>query len=254
MLSVTIICKNEEKNIEDCLKSVSWADEIIVVDSRSSDKTIEIAKRYTDRVFNREWEGYASQRSFALKEAKNEWIFPLDADERCTKELKEEILSIINNPNTSENGFWIPRKNFFLNHWLKHSGWYPGYQMRLFRKDKTSVADRLVHEGYEVEAKTGKLKSDILHYTVNSISDYMNKVNNYSTLQALEKSGRGKVKFSDLFLRPLAAYLQQYFLQGGFLDGIPGLMAVNFHVMTNMLTYMKIWEMQKKTSGKEKEL
>lgn len=250
MLSVTIICKNEEKNIGDCLRSVSWADEIIVVDSGSTDKTLEIANKYTDKVISREWTGYTSQRNFAINEAKNEWIFPLDADERCTIELKDEILSVINNPNTSENGFRIPRKSFFLNHWLKHSGWYPGYQMRLFRKEKSSVADRLVHEGYEVEGKTGILKGDILHYTVSSISDYMSRVNHYSTLQAQEKSERGKVNFADLFLRPFAAYLQQYFLKGGILDGIPGLMAVNFHVMTNMLTYMKIWEMQNK--GKEK--
>jgi glycosyltransferase involved in cell wall biosynthesis len=246
MLSVTIICKNEEENIRNCLESVRWTDEIILVDSFSTDKTIEIAKEYTDRIFLQEWLGFAKQREFALSKVSNEWVFPLDADERCSPELKDEILSIIKSEN-SFSGYRIPRKSFFLNKWIKYGGWYPGYQTRLFLKEKTVVADRLVHEGYEVKGNLGFLKNNILHYTVTSISNYMNRINTYSSLQAIEKSNKKKIKLSDILLRPIASYIQQFIIKRGFLDGIHGLMVTNFDVITNMLTYMKAWELQHKS-------
>lgn len=245
MLTVTIICKNEEDNIRECLESVKWADEIIVVDSYSTDKTVEIVKEYTDKIFLKEWGGYAKQRTFALSKANEKWIFPLDADERCTPELKEEILTIINSDN-QKAGYRIPRKSFFLGKWIKHCGWYPGYQTRLFLKEKVSVADRLVHEGYEIKGEMGFMKSDILHYTVRDITDYMSRVNHYSTLQAAEKSNKRKIKFHDILLRPVASFIQSFFFKLGFLDGVYGLMVTNFDVMTNMLTYMKAWQLQNK--------
>lgn len=245
MLSVTIICKNEEENIRECLESVKWADEIIVVDGVSTDKTAEIAGEYTDKVFIEEWKGFARQRESALLKAGNEWIFPIDADERCTPELKDEILGIIKSGN-GKAGYRIPRKTFFLGKWIKHCGWYPGYQTRLFRKSKTKVTDRLVHEGYEVDGEPGYLKGDILHYSVTSVTDYMRKVNQYSSLQAVEKADRKEIKFTDLLLRPVAAHIQNFIFKKGFLDGVHGLMVTNFDIITNMLTYMKAWEIQKK--------
>ena len=242
-LSITIICKNEEKNIYNCLESVKWADEIVVVDAFSTDKTIEIARRYTDKVFQNKWEGYAEQRKFALSKVSHQWVFSLDADEKCTEELKSEILDAIQNSKEIA-GYKIPRKSYFLGKWIKHCGWYPGYQLRLFKKSETTVTDRLVHEGYEVNGTIGYLKNAIEHYTVNSIEDYMNRVNIYSTLQAYEKNNRKKVKFTDLFFRPISSFIRQFFIQRGFLDGVYGLMVTFFDVITNMLTYMKIWEMQ----------
>jgi glycosyltransferase involved in cell wall biosynthesis len=250
MLSVTVICKNEEDNIRECLESVKWADEIILVDSFSNDRTVEIAKEYTKNIYQEEWKGYARQREIALLKAAHKWIFPLDADERCSEALKNEILSVINSENDIA-GFRIPRKSFFLGKWIKHCGWYPGYQTRLFLKDKTKVADRLVHEGYVVEGKLGMLKNDILHYTVNSISDYANRINHYSSLQAVEKAGKKKIKFHDIILRPFAAFIQSFFLKKGFIDGVYGLLVTNFDAMTNMLTYMKAWEIQNKTNKKK---
>ncbi|MFA5405164.1 MAG: glycosyltransferase family 2 protein [Ignavibacteria bacterium] len=247
MLAVTIICKNEEDNIRGCLESVKWVEEIILVDSFSNDKTIEIAKEYTDNIFQEEWKGYAKQREFALSKVSKKWVFPLDADERCSPELKDEILSVIKS-DKDISGYRIPRKNYFLGKWIKHCGWYPGYQTRLFLKEKAVVADRLVHEGYEIKGGIGFLKSDILHYTVTSISDYMRKVNHYSSLQAIEKSKKKRIKLYDILLRPTAAFIQSYFLKKGFLDGIYGLMVTNFDIITNMLTYMKAWEMQNKTT------
>lgn len=243
-LSCVIICKNEERNIEACLKSVQWIDEIIVVDAESTDKTVEIAKKYTNKIFIHPWEGFSKQRKFGLEQCSGEWILPMDADERCTDKLKEEIRNKINSTDTKESGFKIPRKSFYRNYWIKYCGWYPGYQLRLFKKDKATVTDRLVHEGYEVNGEVGFLKNDILHFTISSIKDYITKINEYSTLQAIEKSKRGRVGFWDVILRPPAAFLSEYIGRKGFLDGIPGIIICHFNMITNILTYTKIWEMQ----------
>lgn len=250
MISVTIIAKNEEKNIEDCLRSVEWADEIVVVDGESTDNTQSLVKKFPNaKLIINKWEGYTSQRRLALENTTNQWIFSLDADERVTHELRDEILNAVKTNNVC--GYRIPRKSFFLKKWIKHCGWYPGYQMRLFKKDKVRVAERLVHEGYEINGETGFLKNDILHFTVTSISDYMERVNKYSTLQALEKKDRRKVTFRDIYFRPVAAFFQHFFIKLGFLDGVHGLMVANFDMMTNLLTYMKIWEFQNKNKMPE---
>lgn len=251
MLSVIIICRDEENDIRDCLKSVKWADEIIVVDSESKDKTVEIAKSYTGKIFTKKWEGYSEQRRYAMELASGEWILSLDADERVTEELKNEILSVINSNCNDIKGYRIPRKSFFLNRWIKHSGWYPGYQTRLFKKEFAFIRPKLVHEGFEINGETGYLKNDLLHFTVTSISDFAERVNSYSTLQAAEKSGLKKVKLSDLLLRPFISFFKHYILKSGFRDGPQGFMVAMFDLITNTLTYMKMWEMQNKKGKPE---
>ncbi len=246
MVSVNIICKNEEKNIEDCLKSVIWADEIVVVDGESTDNTVEIARRYTDKVFVNKWEGFTIQRNFAISKSSKKWILVLDADERCTPELKEEIFSYLNSNNLNFNGFRLPRRNFFLGKWIKYGGWYPGYQLRFFNIKFVSVSRRPVHEGYEVSGDVGIMKNDIIHYTVQSLFDFMNRINKYSDLQADEKALYGNVGFLNIFIQPLKSFIVQYIFKRGFLDGIHGLMVLNFDAITKMLTYMKIWEKQNK--------
>lgn len=250
MISVNIICRNEEKNIEDCLKSVLWADEIIVVDAESADRTLEIAKKYTDKVFVNKWEGFAKQRTFALEKSKKDWVLALDADERCSSGLKEEIVSFVASNNHNIKGFKLPRQNYFLGKWIKYGGWYPGYQLRFFKRSNVKVSDRLVHEGYEVDGDIGVMKNDIIHYTVQSVFDFMNRVNGYSNLQAEEKSKNGNIGFLDIFIQPLKSFVVQYIFKGGFRDGLHGLMVYNFDAITRMLTYMKIWEKQNK--GKRK--
>jgi len=252
-ISSIIICKDEEDQIKDCLESIKWTDEIIVVDAESKDRTVEIAKNYTDKIYIRKWEGYSTQRAFALSLASYEWVLSIDADERVTPELEDEICGIIKLNNQEINGYRIPRKSFFLNRWIKHSGWYPGYQMRLFRKESAKVAERLVHEGYEVKGRTGFLKNDILHFTVNSIKDFAARVNSYSTLQAIEKSrNRLRVKYSDLLFRPFAAFIQHYIFKSGYKDGPQGIMVAMFDLITNTLTYMKMWELLNNRNGKNK--
>lgn len=250
MISVNIICRNEEKNIEDCLKSVLWADEIIVVDAESADRTLEIAKKYTDKVFVNKWEGFVKQRTFALEKSKGDWVLALDADERCSSGLKEEIVSFVASNNHNIKGFKLPRQNYFLGKWIKYGGWYPGYQLRFFKRSNVKVSDRLVHEGYEVDGDIGVMKNDIIHYTVQSVFDFMNRVNGYSNLQAEEKSKNGNIGFLDIFIQPLKSFVVQYIFKGGFRDGLHGLMVYNFDAITRMLTYMKIWEKQNKGKSK----
>ena len=174
----------------------------------------------------------------------------LDADERCTPELESEIRAVLSTDKVPDDGFEIPRKSFFLDKWIKHGGWYPNYQLRLFRKNKADVTDRLVHESYSVNGKTARLKNDMLHYTVTSVSEFVNKINSYSDLSAREKYGKRKIGFLHIFLIPRLAFFQQYILKGNFLDGIEGLMVSKFHMMTKLLNNMKIMEMQLKEKEK----
>ncbi len=242
-LSVAIIAGNEERNIGDCLESVKWADEIIVVDSESTDRTVEIARGYTDKVFVKKWEGYTIQKQFAIDQASCDWILSLDADERVSPELKAEIEKILEEE-TEYDGFYIPRRNFFLGKWVKSCGWYPNYQLRLFRRGKGYVTKRKVHEGFVVDGKVGYLKGDIIHFTHMELKSTFAKVNEYSSLSAEEKVGRKKVKGFHLIFHPLSAFLSHYIIRGGFKEGVHGLMVSLIHAMTNMQTYMKIWELQ----------
>ena len=244
MISVTIICKDEERNIAECLESVKWADEIIVVDAFSDDLTASIARKYTDKVFLKKWDGFSKQRAFALSKANCEWVFPVDADERCTPQLRDEILRVTAEQNNGFSGYRIPRRNFFLGREIKHSGWNPDFQMRLFKKCSARVSQINVHEGYEVDGKTGTLKNGLLHYTVTSVGGYTSRIIRYASLQAIEKAEKSKIGFYDLFFRPISSFLRQFFIKQGYLDGISGLMITFFDVITNSLTYMKAWEIQ----------
>ncbi|HSD62442.1 MAG TPA: glycosyltransferase family 2 protein [Ignavibacteriaceae bacterium] len=240
-ISVIIIAKNEEVNIEDCLKSVQWADEIIVVDAESEDKTIEIAGKYTDKIFIRKWDGYSNQKRFALSLAKNEWILSLDADERVTPELREEIKSPNDN---SFDAYRIRRKNYFLGKHITGCGWDNDYQLRLFKKSAADVTDKLVHESFFVKGKVGKLKNRMLHYPYRNLNDAVIKINNYSTLEALQKYKSKHVTPFDFILHPVSAFIQHFIIRKGFKDGKYGLMVSLLHAMTNLQTYMKMWEMK----------
>lgn len=244
-LSVLIIAGNEEKNIRDCLESIKWVDEIIIVDSESKDRTVEISKEYTEKVFINKWEGFATQRRFSLSKASNKWILSLDADERVSPELKDEILKTINGAEKFA-GYYIPRRNYFLDKIVKSCFWYPDYQLRLFKKEKADVTDKKVHEGFFVSGETGKLSSDIIHFTHQSIHETFTKVNNYTSLNAEERADGKRIKAHHLILNPLAAFLNHFISRKGYKDGIYGLMVSLIHSVTNMLTYMKIWELQHK--------
>lgn len=244
-----IICKNEEDNIEDAVRSILWCDEVIIADAFSTDKTVEIIERHPVKLYQNEWIGFAAQRKFILSKVTTEWVLSIDADERCTNELESEIKQKISQTDIKENGFLIPRKSYFLNKWIKHGGWYPNFQLRLFKRSEADVSERLVHESYKVNGLTGKLKNDLLHYTVTSLSEYVSRINAYSDLSAIEKMSKKKIGFFDILILPRIAFLKQFILKGNFLDGTEGLMVSKFHMITKLLNYMKIRELQNKTDS-----
>ena len=246
-ISVIIITGNEEKNIKDCLESVKWADEIIVVDSESKDKTVEIAKEFTNKVVIHKWEGYAAQKSFALNLAGNEWILSLDADERVTPELAEEIKNLdLSNQNI--DAFKIHRDNYFLGKKITSCGWETDYQLRLFKKSKTKLTDRLVHEGFVVDGSISTLNNSITHYSYTSLKEGFKKINEYSTLEANEKYLKKNVNLFTILFVPFIAFLQHYVFRKGFTDGKYGLMVSLMHAITKMQVQMKMWELKKDKS------
>lgn len=249
-VTALIICFNEEKNIDECLKSVKWCDEIALIDAYSTDATIEIAKSHGAKIYQNEWRGFSEQRKYGLTKASCKWIFSLDADERCSAELSDEIITKLKNGNLPEDtsGFEISRKSFFLGKWIKHCGWYPDYQLRLFKNEHAYVKERLVHEGYDVKGSKEKLRNDILHEAVNSISEFMSKINRYSGLSAQEKKDEGNIGYAGLLFRPVFEFFKKFIFQLGFLDGIQGLMVSYFHMVTKILTYIKIRELHKDSS------
>jgi len=243
-VSVIIITKDEEKNISDCLRSVNWADEIIVVDSESTDRTVELAKQFTDKIFISKWEGYASQKRYALSLAANEWVLSVDADERITPELKEEIFNL----STGDySGFRIRRKNFLLKKEISSCGWEKDYQLRLFKKNKTDLNERLVHEKFVAQGKMGTLKNPMIHFTFSSFDDYLNKINIYTSLKAQELyKKRKRVGAWTIFSHTVSAFFAFFIFRRGFKDGVYGLIISLLHSVSTMMNYIKLWELQNK--------
>lgn len=244
MISVTIISKNEEANIERCLKSVQWADEIIVVDAESTDATADIARRLNATVIVRAWEGFAKQKEFAMQQAKNEWVFSIDADEEVTPELQKEILATIVRTDAL-NGYEVPRKSYFLGKFIRYGGWYPGYQRRLFRKSRSTMNHRPVHEGFLVEGLIGILTSDLNHYTYSSLHQYLEKMNDYSSLDVLNKiSGGRTIRWYNFIFNPLSVFLRMFVSLKGYKDGFHGLLIAYYSAVHSLAIYAKCWEYQ----------
>ncbi len=243
-LSVVIITFNEEDNIRACLESVKWADEIVVVDSNSIDKTIEICREYTDKVYVEEWRGYGRQKNLAIERASHPWILNIDADERVTTELKIEMAGVLGKDRGEIDGYYMPRKNFFLGRWIRYCGWYPDYNLRLFRNGKGFFNEREVHESLKIEGKTAYLMHPIEHYTYRSISEYLQRMDRYSGLAAQEmfRAGR-RAGFLDLLIRPELTFLKMYLLKMGFLEGYRGLILSCLYTAYTFSKYARLWEM-----------
>jgi glycosyltransferase involved in cell wall biosynthesis len=242
-LSVIVITKNEEKNIRDCLKSVEWVDEIIIVDAGSQDRTVDIAKEFTQKIFSRPWDGYGAAKNFGLAQCTSEWIFWLDADERVTQELQKEIGSTITSVDQKVVALSMPRRANFLGTWINHCGWYPGRITRVFRRSAGRFTEAKVHERLEVQGVQLSLKSDLLHYTDPDLKHYFEKFNKYTSLAAEELTENDK-KFvlGKLIINPLVVFIKMYFLKLGFLDGIPGLVLCVFSANYVFTKYAKLWE------------
>ncbi len=239
--SIAIVTKNEESNIKDALESVKDAAEIIIIDSFSTDKTVEICKNYTEKVFIKEWQGYAKQKQMAVDLAGCQWVLVLDADERVTPELKTEIIEAIKGDR--HNGFYIPRKNHFIGRWIKYSGWWPDYTLRLFKKDLGRFEEREVHEKVAVKGSVAYLKNPLAHYTYTSIADYIKRMDVYSLLASKElRKGGFRATLPDLLFRPGFTFIKMFFFRLGFLDGMHGLILAVLYSYYTFLKYAKTWE------------
>ena len=244
-VSVVIITYNEEDNIEDCLKSVhGWANEIVVVDDESTDRTREIVQKYTDRIFTRKMDIEGRHRNWAYDQAQNEWILSLDADERVMDELKTEIDQLL--PAADQPAYTIPRRNYIGDYWVKHGGQYPSAQLRLFQKAKFRYEEDEVHPRVRVEGNTcGHLKNDIIHYSYKDFAHFLTKLNGQTTLEAKKMLRASKEpKFSRYFRRSIDRFMRTYFRKKGRKDGFIGFMFAYFAGLYQIMSYAKYWEMK----------
>jgi glycosyltransferase involved in cell wall biosynthesis len=275
-ISVIVLTYNEGKNIEDCLKSVSaWADEVFVLDSYSTDGTLEIARRYTDNIFEREFVNYSEQRNWALRNlpVRNSWVINMDADERATPELAIELGEKLSDPDFDADGLLISLRTFFMGKWIRHGGFYPAYHARIFRKEKGMSEERVYDQHFLVDGKLVTLENDLTNIITTDLAPWIDRLNKYTSLEAQEiiqpSEGRQVIaKFrgnpmerkrwlrknyykSPLFLRAFAYYFYRYFLRMGFLDGVEGMI---FHLIqgfwVRFLVDVKVFEMRRRNGQK----
>ena len=239
-LSAIIITKNEAANIGDCLDSVAFCDERIVVDSGSNDRTVLIAKEKGARVSLHEWKGYGPQKNYALSLVRGDWVLSIDADERVTPELKDQILAAIESDKA--DGYEIPRKSSFCGHMMRHAGWFPDYVLRLFRRDKARFSEDLVHERVVCDGKVARLKAPLMHYAVHRLEDAIRRMDTYSTLgaQKLVDSGQRATIFAGV-MHGAFAFLRTYVLRLGFLDGAAGFLLAVANAEGTYYRYVKAW-------------
>lgn len=246
-ITAIVLTKNEENYIEDCLKSLSWTDEILVIDDCSTNRVAEIAKKYTDRVIVRDSQykikGVTEQRNFSIREASSDWVLFIDADERSTPEFAREVRKAIEN--SKFNGYYLPRKNYVFGKWMEHSDWYPDHQLHLFRKGKGEFT-RVVHEQFKLEGKYGYIKSPYIHLNYETLDLFLEKnLFRYSAHEAAILIEDGyRFFWPDLIRKPIGEFLRRFFLQEGYKDGIHGLVACSIIAMHTFTVYARVWEKQ----------
>ncbi|MCX5703018.1 MAG: glycosyltransferase family 2 protein [Candidatus Omnitrophica bacterium] len=243
-LSVVVLTKNEERNIRACLQSVTGlADEIVVVDDESLDKTVQIASLYTDRIIVRKMDIEGRQRNFAYAQAQNQWVLSLDADERLSEDLKSEIREALNGQ-VKYNGFTIPRRNFIGDYWVRYGGWYPSAQLKLFKKDKFRYEEVGVHPRAFMDDPCGHLKKDLIHYSYRNLEDFLGKLNNQTTREAQKWLSQNKPMTLVRFVyRSIDRFLRTYIGRKGYKDGFIGLAVAFYASLYQFISYLKYKEL-----------
>jgi glycosyltransferase involved in cell wall biosynthesis len=246
-LTATIITRDEAAHIEACLASVAFADEILVVDSGSTDGTADLARAKGARVIVRDWPGYSAQKNFAASQSANDWILSIDADERVSPELRSDIQATLANEPAAA-GFRIPRVTWHLGRWIRTTDWYPDYQLRLYDRRRAGWNGRPVHESVSARGPVAQLRHDLQHYAYRDITHHHQTMDRYTTLAAEQMASDGRdAGLSDLLVHPPAAFLRNYVLKRGFMDGAPGAIvsAMNAHYV--FLKYAKLWALRRRS-------
>ena len=246
-LSVVILTYNNEGLIEECLESARWADEIVVVDSLSQDRTLDICKKHTDKIEQRPWPGYSKQWNYAIDQASGDWIFILASDERITPELRKEIQKVLEGIEGHFQGYYTTRKSYFLNHWIRGAGWYPDHSIRLIRKRSGRFDDKAVHERLQLDGEAGYLKGDIIHFSYEDLGQYMRRLNRYTDLEVKdmvneELSISCNKAVMRAALRPIKVFSKKYFKQRGFRDGMHGFLLCALSSLYVFMVWAKYWE------------
>ncbi len=249
-ISAVVVCFNEEENIGLCLESLKWCDEIIAVDSFSTDKTVEICSQYTDRVIQRSWNGYRDQMAFAISQASREWVLLLDADERVSAELRKEIRDALVRVDTETAGFSMPRLVYYFGRWWWRGGWYPDYKIRLFRRGMVSCVGLDPHPKIQVQGAVRRLRSPLYHFSYRHVADHINRINSLTTISSTEMARHGRRwHWTDALFRPVARFLRFYICKKGFLEGFPGLFVAITAAYYVFLKYAKLRELELRREG-----
>jgi glycosyltransferase involved in cell wall biosynthesis len=253
LLSVCIVTHNEEANIARTLESVRGiADEIIVVDSHSTDQTVSLAKSCGAKVFAEDWKGFPAQKNSALAKADGSWILSLDADEEVSPELAESIGALLKSGQAAAqcDGYFMARRNLYLNRWIKHGGYYPDRKLRLVKRELAKFELRPVHEDFKLSGKTGVLRGDLIHHAYPNLESFIDHANRYSTLGAQMVARERRVGFSvtNIVVRPLVRFFYNYVIRGGFLDGREGLLVHLTHASYVSWKFAKAWEFSRNAS------
>ncbi len=238
-ITATIITLNEERNIARAIESLRCADEILIVDSGSTDRTVELAQNLGARIIEANWRGYSAQKNWAAEQASNEWVLSLDADEALSEALEAEIWNL-KKTGPQYDAYTMPRLARYLGRWILHSGWYPDRKIRLYRRDKASFVGDFVHESVNVKGRVGALENNILHFTCESLSEHMKTLDRYTTLAAQELAARKvNVPMATLIADPAWTFFKTYVLQRGFLDGPEGLTIAHMAAFYTFLKFSK---------------
>ena len=253
-LSVTVIARNEAEYIGAALESVAWADDIVVVDSESTDGTVAIAKRHTDRVIVRPWPGYSAQKNHAASLARHEWILSVDADERVTPELGAEIRALLSSTPAAQ-AYRIPRVTWHLGRWIRSTDWYPDHQTRLYDRGAAHWTGEYVHEALSVAGKVGTLNGDLQHFPYRDIADHLETIDRYTTFAARQMRAEGRhCGLLQLAGHPPLAFLRNYIAHGGFRDGVPGFIVSTLNAYYVFLKFAKLRELQHLQGARSGEL
>ncbi len=249
-VSATVLTLNNASTLEMCLRSIQWVEEIIVVDSFSTDQTLEMASRYTEKIFQRKWPGFIKQRNFAKEQAKGEWILWVDADEVVPPELRQEMEQALLQDHAQLQGYLVPRCSFYLGRWIRHGAWYPDLSVRLFRSEGNWWGGEEPHAAVQIKGPVGRLRSALLHYNYESFGHQILTIEKYAQMSATELLQKGQ-RFSlwKLLMHPMARFFKEYLILQGFRDGMPGLIIVVSTMFYVFAKYAKLWELEKRLPG-----